>query len=265
MFAIYTNRFRLYLIHFVDMLQNYIDSGLNPYITSAFGSHGLLTVGTVVSTALGGCAPLTLAKVIDIWGRVEGFCFMLLVCVAGMIVKAVCKNVQSYIGGHILYWTGHIGLLYVIDVMCADITSLKNRMIIFGINQTPRIAATFAGPALVDKFLYGPGWRWAFGAFIIILVACSIPAMGVMLYMYRKARQAGYAQKERSGRSAFESVKHYTIEFDSKCSTKGCSTLTNIVQSLVSSCLWPPGVSLCCLSLYKPTLPTVGRHHTSLP
>jgi len=204
----------LYLIHFVDMLQNYIDSGLNPYITSAFGSHGLLTVGTVISTALGGCAPLTMAKVIDIWGRVEGFCFMLLVCVAGMIVKAVCKNVQSYIGGHILYWVGHIGLLYVIDVMCADITSLKNRMIIFGINSTPRIAATFAGPKLVDQFYYGPGWRWAFGAFIIILVACSIPAMGVMLYMYHKARQSGYAEKKRSGRTTFESLKYYTIEFD---------------------------------------------------
>ena len=68
------------------MLQNYIDSGLNPYITSAFGSHGLLTVGTVISTALGGCAPLTMAKVIDIWGRVEGFCFMLLVSVTLFII-----------------------------------------------------------------------------------------------------------------------------------------------------------------------------------
>ncbi|KAK4105646.1 siderophore iron transporter-like protein mirB [Parathielavia hyrcaniae] len=204
----------LYLIHFVDMLQNYIDSGLNPYITSAFGSHGLLTVGTVISTALGGCVPLTMAKVIDIWGRVEGFCMMLLICVLGMIVKAVCTNVQSYIGGHILYWTGHIGLLYVIDVMCADITSLKNRMIIFGINTTPRIAATFAGPELVARFYSGPGWRWAFGAFIIILVACSVPAMAVMLYMYRKARQSGYAQKQRSGRSLIQSIAHYAIEFD---------------------------------------------------
>ncbi|KAH6643219.1 siderophore iron transporter-like protein mirB [Boeremia exigua] len=205
----------LYLIHFVDMLQNYIDSGLNAYITSEFGAHGLLTVGSVVSTSLGGCTPLTLAKIIDIWGRVEGFVFMLVVCVAGMIVKALCKNVQSYIGGHILYWVGHIGLLYVIDVMCADMTTLKNRMIIFGLNTTPRIAATFAGPKLVELFYYGSaGWRWAFGAFIIILVACSIPAMGVMLYMYSKARKQGYAKKERSGRSLIASLKHYFIELD---------------------------------------------------
>ncbi|KAF3038217.1 hypothetical protein E8E11_005802 [Didymella keratinophila] len=204
----------LYLISFVDMLQNYIDGGLNPYATSSFSSHGLLTVGSVISTALGGCTPLTMAKVIDIWGRVEGFCFMLLVCVSGMIVKAVCTNVQSYIGGHILYWVGHIGLLYVVDVMCADITSLKNRMIIYGINETPRIAATFAGPELTAMFLAGPGWRWAFGAFLIILVACSIPAMALMLFMYRKARKAGYAQKQRSGRSLIQSLAFYFVQFD---------------------------------------------------
>ncbi|KAF9691958.1 hypothetical protein EKO04_009922 [Ascochyta lentis] len=204
----------LYLIHFVDMLQNYLDSGLNPYVTSSFSLHGLLTVASVISTALGGCVPLTMAKAIDIWGRVEGFCLMLLICVLGMIMKAVCTNVQTYFGGHVLYWTGHIGLLYVIDVMCADITSLKNRMIIYGLNGTPRIAATFAGPKLVDLFYNGPGWRWAFGAFIIILVACSVPAMALMLYMYRKARQAGYAQKTRSGRSTFDSLKFYLIEFD---------------------------------------------------
>lgn len=207
------------------MLQNYIDGGLNPWVTSEFSSHGLLTVGSVISTALGGCTPLTMAKVIDIWGRVEGFCFMLLVCVCGMVVKAVCTNVQSYIGGHVLYWVGHIGLLYVIDVMCADITSLKNRMIIYGINETPRIAATFAGPELVNIFLTGPGWRWAFGAFIIILVACSVPAMVLMLFMYRKARKAGYAEKQRSGRTMFQSIAYYAIEFDSKF------TITELTQS----------------------------------
>lgn len=226
------NLVRLYLISFVDMLQNYIDSGLNPYITSSFGAHGLLTVGSVISTALGGCAPLTMAKVLDIWGRVEGFCFMLLVSVAGMIVKAVCKNVQSYIGGHILYWTGHMGLMYVVSVMVSDITSLKNRMIIFGINQTPRIAATFAGPELVDIYYNGPGWRWAFGSFIIILVACSIPAMGVMLFMYRKAHKVGIIKQERSGRSLPQSIKYYFIEFDCKSYTITIHERNSLFNSL---------------------------------
>ncbi|KAJ4300848.1 hypothetical protein N0V90_002936 [Kalmusia sp. IMI 367209] len=204
----------LYLIHFVDMFQNYIDSSLNPYITSLFDRHGLLTVGSVMSTALGGCIPLATAKVIDIWGRVEGFAFMLLLALMGMVMKAACKNMETYIAAHVLYWTGHIGVIYVIDVMCADMTSLKNRMIIFGINGTPRIVATFTAPRVAAAFYRYVNFRWAFGAFAIILFACSMPAMGVMVYMYRKARQAGLARKKRSGRNLAQSLAYYFVEFD---------------------------------------------------
>jgi hypothetical protein len=207
---------RLYLVEFVDMLQNYIDSGLNPYVTSEFSTHGLLAVGNIMSTALGGCIPLATAKAIDIWGRVEGFVLMLALSLAGMAMKAACRNVQTYIAAHVLYWTGHIGLIYVIDVMCSDMTSLKNRMIIFGINGTPRIAATFAGPVITELFLTNLNFRWAFGVFAILLFVCSIPAIGVMLYMYRKARQAGLAKKTRSGRTLPQSLMYYFIQFDGK-------------------------------------------------
>lgn len=204
----------LYLISFVDFLQNAIDAGLNPYITSSFDRHGLLNVASVISTALGGCIPLATAKVIDIWGRVEGFVFMLILTLVGMIMKAACKNMETYIAAHVLYWAGHIGILYVIDVMCADITSLKNRMIIFGINGTPRIASTFAGPAIAELFYENLNFRWAFGAFAIILAGCSVPAMSVMVYMYRKARKAGLAKKQRSNRTALQSIWYYFIQFD---------------------------------------------------
>lgn len=225
---------RLYLIQFVDMFQNYVDSALNPYITSSFDKHGLLTVASVISTALGGCIPLATAKAIDIWGRVEGFVFMLLLAVVGMIMKAVCKNMETYIAAHVLYWTGHIGVGYVVDVMCSDMTTLKNRMIIFGINGTPRIVATFTAPRVAAAFLRHSNFRWAFGAFAIILVACSLPAMSVMIFMYRKARQAGLARRERSGRNGLQSVAYYFVQFDSTYSSTSIRALTNVLS------LWNP-------------------------
>ncbi|PSN72587.1 MFS general substrate transporter [Corynespora cassiicola Philippines] len=204
----------LYLIEFVDFLQNAIDAALNPYITSSFGRHGLLNVSSIMSTALAGCIPLATAKVIDLWGRVEGFAFMLLIALVGMIMKAVCKNVETYIAAHVLYWGGHIGILYVVDVMIADMTSLKNRMIIFGINGTTRIASIFAGPAIADLFLARSNFRWAFGAFAIILTACSLPAMGLMVHMYRKAVANGLARRKKSDRTALQSLWYYVVQFD---------------------------------------------------
>jgi hypothetical protein len=208
--------YSLYLIEFVAFLQNSIDATLNPWITSFFNKHGLLNVGSVMSTALAGCIPLATSKFIDIFGRVEGFFLMLLIVLVGMALKAACQNMETYIAGHVLYWAGHIGVLYVTDVMAADITSLKNRMIIFTLNGTPRIAATFAGPAIGDIFMYKHNWRWAFGAFIFIFIACSLPATGIMMYMYRKAKAAGVIQKQKSNRTVFQSIAHHFIQFDSK-------------------------------------------------
>ncbi|KNG49859.1 siderophore iron transporter mirb [Stemphylium lycopersici] len=204
MFILLTNTFSLYLIEFVAFLQNAIDSTLNPFITSEFSSHGLLTVSSVMATALSGCIPLVIAKVIDVFGRVEGFFCMLILVVCGMAMKAACHNVQTYMAGHVLYWAGHIGVLYVADMMAADITTLKNRMIIFAIN----------GPKIGDLFLTQNNWRWAFGAFIIIFVGFCLPALLLMIFMYRKAKKAGLIKKEKSDRNAFQSVWYYFVQFD---------------------------------------------------
>ncbi|EOA91626.1 hypothetical protein ACJQWK_03094 [Exserohilum turcicum] len=204
----------LYLIEFVAFLQNGIDAALNPFITSAFGRHGLLTVSSVMATALSGCVPLLIAKVIDVFGRVEGFFVMLVLVVVGMAMKAACQNVQTYMAGHVLYWAGHIGVLYVANIMAADMTTLKNRMIILTLYGTPRVASTFAGPKIADLFYTQNDWRWAFGAFIIIFVGCCLPAIVVMIFMYRKAKNAGLVKKQESNRNVFQSLWYYFVQFD---------------------------------------------------
>ncbi|KAH7179953.1 major facilitator superfamily domain-containing protein [Fusarium flagelliforme] len=204
----------LYLISFVDMIMNYVDSALNPYITSSFGAHGLLNIGSVLASIIGACAPLPLAKAIDVWGRVEGFAFMMTVCIVGMIMKATCTTVQMYIGAHILYWVGHIGVMYVIGVMLADMTTLTNRAFIYGMNMSPRIVATFASPEIATGFYENLNFRWAFGAFAIIIAACSIPAMATMVYMFRSATKQGVITRKRSDRTFLQSVKYYFVEFD---------------------------------------------------
>ncbi|KAJ0278464.1 hypothetical protein COL922a_014488, partial [Colletotrichum nupharicola] len=133
-----------------------------------------------------------------------------------MILKATCHTVEQYVGAHVLYWTGHIGMTYVIEVMISDMTTLRNRMIYFGINGTPRIASTFAGPAIADLFYKHLDFPWAFGAFAIILVGCSAPAMGLMVWMSHRAKAQGLISSSRreNNRSILGSLKHYFIKFD---------------------------------------------------
>ena len=63
---------------------------LRPYVTSAFRRHGLLPTTTVVSSIVGGVCRLPIAKIIDIWGRVEGFLLMTAIMVIGTSCSRFC-------------------------------------------------------------------------------------------------------------------------------------------------------------------------------
>ncbi|RTE72622.1 hypothetical protein BHE90_012974 [Fusarium euwallaceae] len=203
----------LYMVHLVDTLLQAVHGSLVPYVTSSFSQHGLLAVTSVFGSIIAGVSKLAIAKIIDIRGRNEGFLLMILIIIAGMIMKAVCKNVETYAAGHTFYWVGHVGLGYIIDVVLSDMTSLRNRMIMFGLYMSPRLASTFGGPKIAELFLKHSTYRWAFGSFCIILVFFSIPVSAIFMFHEIKAKKMGLLP-EKSGRSLWESTKFYVVEFD---------------------------------------------------
>lgn len=204
------------MVTFVDMLLQSVQSNLVPFVTSAFNKHGLLATTGIVATIIGGVCKLTIAKVIDIWGRCEGFIVMVVLVVIGMIMKATCVNVEMYAAAHTLYWVGHLGMQYIIDIILADTTTLKNRIIMYGINATPTIATTFAGPKIADLFYTYVDFRWAFGAFSIILVVFCLPVSIIFILSKRKAVKLGVYPERVKTRTFWGSLKHYFIEFDGK-------------------------------------------------
>lgn len=157
---------------------------------------------------------MTIAKIIDVWGRVVGFLFMLACLVLGLVMKAAAKNVETYMAGYTLYWTGHLGIMYVMDVMIADMTTLKNRLILFTVMGLPLICSTFAGPAIATLFLNGPGWMWAFAAFAVIMLVICSPVPVILLIQEHKAKKAGLIEKVDSGRTVLQSIWYYIIQLD---------------------------------------------------
>ncbi|KAK5625724.1 hypothetical protein RRF57_001440 [Xylaria bambusicola] len=203
----------LYLVSFIDALAQSVGDSLTPYVTSSFGQHGLLTTASLIARIIGGVISLTIAKIIDIWGRCEGFVVMVVITIIGEILKAVSRDVETYAAATTLYWVGHIGMNYVITIMLADMTTL-NRLIIFGIQGTPGIATVFAGSRIADLFYHQSHFRWAFGAFAILLAAFALPVCLVFGWAQRKASKQGLIQPRDSGRTSWQSVKYYFVEFD---------------------------------------------------
>lgn len=198
------------------MLLQSVQSNLVAYVTSEFQQHGLLAATGIVSTILGAVIIPSIAKFINIRSRTEGFLCMLLLVVVGMVMKATCKNVQTYAAAQTFYWVGHLGLMYIIDIIIADMTSLRNRMIMLTLNGTPIICSTFAGPKIAELFYNNLNFRWAFGAFTIILVGICLPVLAILYISEMKAKKMGILNEKHEKRGFFKAVKFYFIEFDGK-------------------------------------------------
>lgn len=211
--ALYTTFGLIWLVHFVMALISSIQYALAPYITSEFAMHGLLSAINIASRIIAGVSVLAIAKLIDIRGRLEGFIGAIFLIEIGMIIKAVSQNVETYAAGEVFFWLGQAAVNFVLDVFIADITTLRNRMILFTLNSTPFIITTFAGGPIAELFYTKSHFRWAFGAFCFILIGFSLPVIFIMWKYQRKAEKLGFI-REKSGRTTAQSLKHYFVQFD---------------------------------------------------
>ncbi|KAM5473414.1 hypothetical protein MauCBS54593_002209 [Microsporum audouinii] len=204
----------VFLVFFVNSLQQQMASSLNPYVTSAFAKHSLLSTISVVSSLVGAIMKLPVSKIIDIWGRTEGYILMVAFCVLGMIMMATSNSIEAFAAAQVFFWVGNNGIAYVLDVFLADTSSLKNRGWLLAFSNSPFIATTFAGPALAQAFLKSYGWRWAFGTFSVVIPLASLPMVVIFIRSSNKAIEMGYLKNRRSDRTLWQTVVHYTIEFD---------------------------------------------------
>ena len=90
---------------------------------------------------------IPLAKILDVWGRAEGFAIMTVFATLGLILMASCNGLATFcaayvcfhnsssneilvsadVGLQVFYSIGFGGMTYCVDVITADASKLKNR------------------------------------------------------------------------------------------------------------------------------------------
>lgn len=219
------------MLYLTNAFQASILSNLIPYATSDFSSHSLLTVIYIVSNSMTAAIYIPLAKVLDLWGRAEGFVLMVTFATLGLVMMAVTKNLATFCAAQVcpfivllksrlinlmqvFYSIGFGGLIYTIDVITADVSKLKNRALAYAFTSSPYMITAFAGPKVAERFYNEVSWRWGFGAFAIILPFVASPLFIILKLNLRKAEHRGLMIHEKSGRTLVQSIWHYVQEFD---------------------------------------------------
>jgi MFS family permease len=207
----------MWLLYFVNGFNQSITGNLAPYITSEFEAHSLVPLIQVVSSIMGAATYMPLAKILNLWDRSVGFALMAGFATLGLILAASCKGIGVYCASQVFYSIGFTGMTFAIDVITADTSTLRDRGLAYAFTSSPYIITAYAGPTAAARF-YENNWRWAYGAFAIILPVFAVPLVLIMKYARNQAKLQGLLPPAppASNRTFPESVKHYIIEFDGK-------------------------------------------------
>ncbi|KAJ5115686.1 MFS siderophore iron transporter [Penicillium angulare] len=209
--AVFAN---IWLLYFINAFQSSVLSNLIPYLTSDWDSHSLLNVIYIVADSVTAACYIPLGKMMDTWGRAEGFAFMAFCATIGLIMMAACSNLPTFCAAYVFYNLGFSGMTFTVDVLTADASMLKSRGLAYAFTSSPYIITAFAGSKTAEDILNQIGMKWGFGVFSIVFPFVAAPLYLMLKYHIRQAVKAGYVVKQSSGRTFFQSVKFYAIEFD---------------------------------------------------
>ncbi|OAA59702.1 siderophore iron transporter mirB [Niveomyces insectorum RCEF 264] len=204
----------IWIIYFVVLMQSTALGTLTAYVTSSFGEHSLTSTVNVLASVIGGVSNLTLAKILDVWGRHHGVLVSVVLATLGLIMMAACNTVELYAAAEVFYTVGVNALQYSLNIIIADTSTLRKRGLMLAYAGSPSIVTTWLSGPISQAYLDGPGWRWAFGTFAIIIPAVSLPFYGLLLHNLAKAKKRGILPKRDSQRTALQSVLYYCRQFD---------------------------------------------------
>ena len=204
----------IWVIYFVEGMLSGTAASLNPYVTSAFAQHSLTPTVGILSSVIGGVTNLTIAKVLDVFGRPQGYLFCIVLATVGLIMMAACNNVEAYAAAQVFYTVGNNGIQYSLSVFVADTSSLRNRGLMQAFAGSPNLITCWLAGPISSGYLTGPGWRWCFGTFTILVPVITLPLFGFLLYNYSKAKKQGLVPKRDGHRTAWQSFLYHCREFD---------------------------------------------------
>ncbi|GKU10125.1 unnamed protein product [Fusarium langsethiae] len=196
----------IWFVYLLNAFQSSTVGSLVPYVTSSWGAHSLLNVIDVVASSMTAAVFIPLAKLLDLWGRAEGYLLMVAFAELGLILMATSTNLS-------IYCAANVSLIYSIDVVTADATNLKNRALAYAFTSSPYMISAFAGSYASQEMLTDIGWPWGFGTFAFLTPVVCAPLYILLKVNLHKAKK-NILPKESSGRTFKESVWHYLIEFD---------------------------------------------------
>ncbi|KAF7331833.1 MFS domain-containing protein [Mycena kentingensis (nom. inval.)] len=175
-----------------------LDNGTNwawgSYATIQFGHYqqfAAIQCATSILLAIG--KPL-FAKLTDAVGRGESIAIALFFYVLGYIINATTPNMAGLGAGSCIWMLGFSGLQIALQIVIADVTTLRWRPIVSTLSSGGWYFINFYANGQITAKLTavgGLGWRYGYGIYAIAYIPALSPIIVVLLWAQRRAKKLG--------------------------------------------------------------------------
>lgn len=179
--------------------------------TASWGEHSLLATINVVRSVIAAAAQPTAAKIADVFGRVELVMVSVVFYVVGTIIEASATGTSTFVGGAVIYQIGYTCVILLVEVIIADITSTRARLLFSYIPALPFIINTWISGNVASAVLGATTWQWGIGMWAIIYPVCALPLLLALWNVARKAKKAGILDNYKSPYQSL-GFKRFTVE-----------------------------------------------------
>ena len=156
-----------------------------------------------------------MAKIANVFGRLEAYGFSILLYVLGYIQQAASQNVETFASAQIFYSAGFTGQLILQQIFIADTTDLRWRALWSSLPDVPYLVTVWCGPPIAQSLVASSSWRWGYGLWAIVLPVAFLPLALSLALNVRKAKERGILPvRPWEGLSFVGALRHVWFELD---------------------------------------------------
>ncbi|TVY83694.1 Siderophore iron transporter mirC [Lachnellula suecica] len=184
----------IFLMAFSTSLEGQVVQSVAVFATSSFGQHSLISTVYVVQGVVNAVIKTPMAKVADVFGRLEAFSMSIFLYVIGYVMMSAASNVQTFAAAQIFYSAGNTGLQILQQIFIADTSDLLNRALWSSLPDIPFLITVWVGSIIGEDILKTTTWRWGYGIWCIILPVMFLPLALTLYLNNRKAKKLGLTE-----------------------------------------------------------------------
>ncbi|WRT68181.1 uncharacterized protein IL334_005156 [Kwoniella shivajii] len=162
---------------------------------SELGTSSQISTVTVVRSIVAAAAQPAYAKISDYFGRTSILFISVLLYALGTVVQATADNLSAFSGGAMLYQFGYTGVQLLVEVLIADVTSLRSRLFFSYIPAMPFLINAWVSGDIASAVIETTTWGWGIGMWAIIFPIMAIPLFYSLIDAEIRAKRLGLLQE----------------------------------------------------------------------